>query len=206
LLLSSFVFRNCYIEYLSVLLFVFRVGWTLSGHRHWVEAILLLILLPVVFLAGLSLLEAGCTPTITPPTPTAGVAFTITGPCSPIGTVQVFSGPGCTGTQVFSAAANGAPYSVNVPGLLAGSYSARDGAGQVDCVNFTIVPAAIPEYPLGLTILAVLLIVAYSLVKRKASVQLKLVPSTSIQDARRLQKSLILFIHGFGSDFRASSM
>jgi len=58
-------------------------------------------------------------------------------------------------------------YSLTVPGLVAGSYSVTDGTTPPDCVNFTVMPASIPEYPIGLPILSILIILAYGLIRRR---------------------------------------
>jgi hypothetical protein len=38
-------------------------------------------------------------------------------------------------------------------------------------VDFTIIPAAIPEYPLGLSLLAIFMVIAYGVIKRKTHTQ-----------------------------------
>ncbi len=116
--------------------------------------------------------SAGCSPVITPNPPTAGNSFVVSGTnaCSGGVSLVIYSGSGCVGTVVFSQpipGATGSHYSITVPGQLAGSYSTVDDAIPADCVNFTIDPAPIPEYPLGLPILAILTVIAYGLIKRK---------------------------------------
>ena len=59
------------------------------------------------------------------------------------------------------------------PGLTSGSYSAQADEPSLDafggCVPFTVMSAAppIPEYPLGLPLLAILTVIAYGLIRRR---------------------------------------
>jgi hypothetical protein len=102
--------------------------------------------------------------TFSPNSPVAGQPFTITysggGPSGPVD-VYRYSGSSCVGVPVASGSGN----SIFVSGLPAGQY----------CVYFVIplvvvvftVTAPIPEYPLGLPILAILMIIAYSVIRRR---------------------------------------
>ena len=59
------------------------------------------------------------------------------------------------------------PYSVTLSGgLPAGSYS-EDAHFTIpsDCFDFTVQPASIPEYPLGLAVLAILMVIAYGVIR-----------------------------------------
>jgi hypothetical protein len=109
--------------------------------------------------------SAGCNPAITPNPPTAGAPFNISGITDCLSpNVSVYSGSGCSGTTVFSMlVGTQVSYSVTVPGQPAGPYSVSDGA----CVNFTIDPALIPEYPLGFPLLAILTVIAYGMIRRR---------------------------------------
>jgi len=111
---------------------------------------------------------------ITPNPPTAGKLFVVSGTnaCSGGESLVIYSGSGCVGTVVFSQpipGATGSHYSITVPGQLAGSYSTVDDGNPADCVNFTIDPVPIPEYPVGLSVLAIFMIIGYGLIRRKTS-------------------------------------
>jgi hypothetical protein len=61
-------------------------------------------------------------------------------------------------------------YSFTVPGQVAGPYTVQVATDVSGCFPFTIIQAAttpIPEYPLGLPILAVLTILAYGIIRRR---------------------------------------
>ena len=121
----------------------------------------------VVFVSVVSL-----TPVIAlvvdPSSPTAGQPFTLTGPLK-LGTVEVFTGSGCTGTIVFSLTTSTVvSYTVTVPGQPAGQYSVSVQGDSPSCVNFTVQAAPpVPEYPYGLAILAIFTILAYGIIRRK---------------------------------------
>jgi hypothetical protein len=80
----------------------------------------------------------------------------------------IYSGSGCTGTVLDDFSVSEFGYTVTLSaGLPAGSYSATDGT-IVPCVNFTVQAAPpIPEYPLGVAILAIFMLVGYGLVRRR---------------------------------------
>lgn len=107
---------------------------------------------------------------VSPTSPIAGQPFTVSGNSDGTGTVDVksCSCPCLDGAStVFSTGVNNA-YSLTVPGLPAGTYAAlSDSENGVSCANFTVVPALIPEYPLGLAVLAVLMVLAYAVIKRR---------------------------------------
>ena len=50
--------------------------------------------------------------------------------------------------------------------LSAGQYSFQI-QNEVSCILFTVVPASIPEYPYGLALLAVFMVLGYAVVKRR---------------------------------------
>ncbi len=88
----------------------------------------------------------------------------------------IYVGSNCSsGTVVFDFSISGAgtPYSLTVPGLGAGSYSVTDGITPADCVNFTVISASIPEYPYGLSLLAILTIIAYGVIRRSPKLPTK---------------------------------
>ncbi len=102
--------------------------------------------------------------TFNPNPPIAGQPFTVSGntggPSIPFG---VFPTSNCAGGFiVFTTVATGV-FTITVPGQPAGQYSISENG----CVNFTIVPAAVPEYPLGLGLLAILAVMGYGIVQRR---------------------------------------
>lgn len=109
--------------------------------------------------------------TITPNPAVAGQPITFSGSSADVGG-NIFSGFGCTGSIVAFVSTGGpGAYSFTLTGgLPAGSYSVQiidDITPPTGCVNFTVQPVSIPEYPLGLPILAILMIVGYGLVRRR---------------------------------------
>ena len=73
-------------------------------------------------------------------------------------------------------AGSSSPFSYSVTltgGLTSGSYSAQVEDGSADlfgvCVPFTVMSSAppIPEYPLGLPLLAILTVIAYGVIRRR---------------------------------------
>ena len=102
--------------------------------------------------------------TFSPNPPVAGQPFTITySGGGPSGPVDVYSGSSCTGVPV----ATGSGNSISVPGLSAGPYCVFFVIPLVFIV-FNVVPATVvPEYPLGLPLLAVLIVLAYGLIRRR---------------------------------------
>jgi hypothetical protein len=99
--------------------------------------------------------------TITPNPPIAGEPFTITS-MPGYSSVFVFSSSDCSGGVIASSFTS--PFTLT---LSAGQYSAYSGDVS-GCVKFTVVPAAIPEYPYGLGVLAVFMVVGYGLIKRRS--------------------------------------
>ena len=102
--------------------------------------------------------------------------------CGPIGDIgfiplTVNLAPSTITAQTFPGTANGAgDYSITVPGgFSAGSYSVRvrddSYSGVVDtaCDPFTVGPP-IPEYPLGLPILAIFMIIGYGVIRRRTRI------------------------------------
>jgi hypothetical protein len=122
----------------------------------------------LVVLVSLVSLTSVLALTITPPSPTPGQPITLSGP-NVDGNVEVFTGSGCTGTLVFSSATFVASsYTVTVPGQPAGQYSASVEEDTSSCVNFTVQAASpIPEYPFGLAVLAIFMIIAYGVTRRR---------------------------------------
>jgi len=118
---------------------------------------------------------------LTPSSPIAGQSFIVSGiltcglllpPCT--AALTLYSGSGCnSANMVYSASQMTLPngvYSFTVPGQVAGPYTVQVATDVSGCFPFTIIQAAttpIPEYPLGLPILAVLTILAYGIIRRR---------------------------------------
>jgi len=107
--------------------------------------------------------------TFSPNPPVAGQPFTITytGGAPTTGPVYVYSGS-CSGPIVVTGSGN----SISVSGLPAGQYCVYFEIPLVDIV-FTVVPVPIPEYPLGLSILAIFMIIGYGLIRRRTRINLR---------------------------------
>ena len=141
----------------------------------------MLVGVTLVAILGLTILAANVrqvnaqsTIIVTPSSPTAGQSFTLSGTCddSACGII-VYIGGVCgvsVGlTQVFQSDVGSGPYMVSVSGQPAGSGRASVlpfHEAEV-CVNFTIIPAAVPEYPYGLTLLTTLMALSYVAIKPK---------------------------------------
>ena len=116
---------------------------------------------------------------ITPNPPIANQNFTITGTCSLSGgntycVVIVYSGPGCTGSIILSAyIQSSGPYQAPVPRQQAGVYSTQtliqNAIVGEACLTFNIDPASIPEYPYGVGLLAVFMVLGYAVIRRSGS-------------------------------------
>ena len=128
-----------------------------------------------ILAANVGQVEAQSTIMVTPSSPTAGQSFTLSGNCDDtLCGIIVYLGGACgvsVGlTEVFQTDIGSGPYSVSVSGQPAGSgrASVLPFHGAEVCVNFTVIPAAtVPEYPYGLTLLAVLTVLGYAVIKRK---------------------------------------
>ena len=59
----------------------------------------------------------------------------------------------------------------NFPAQSAGPYSFSHEGDSSGCVPFTIISAAIPEYPYGLSVLAIFMVLGYAVIKRKTAGQ-----------------------------------
>ena len=121
---------------------------------------------------------------ISPSTPLANQPITFSGQATPAGSyggagvgVKIYSGSTCSAPEISSAvgtADSSAAFSVTLStGLAAGSYSAFAivtnlvTAADSSCVSFTVSSTPIPEYPLGLPILLLLIVIAYAVIKSK---------------------------------------
>jgi hypothetical protein len=142
-----------------------------------------LVVLAVIFLLGLTLRVFATTPVtvqVTTPNPTVGQKIFFSGTTAPnaIGDTNLYVGSVCTGTATDDSGtwiANGAgAYMASfvatdhpTPGMY--SIQSEGPTGTFSpCVTFTVDPAPpIPEYPLGLLILAVLMILAYGVIRRR---------------------------------------
>ena len=106
--------------------------------------------------------------TITPNPPIAEQPFTIAAN-SATDTVRV--GLGCTGSGNILEQFDSGTGSVTL--RLSASQYGFEIDGETDCALFTVEPASIPEYPnptYGLPILAILMILAYAVIKRRTRI------------------------------------
>ena len=135
---------------------VARLGkaWFLSG------------LVLVVFLVFMVVnMEQVWAVTLNPNPPVDGQPFTITSSAGPSSPLSVYGSCGCNGGCAITAGSS--PFTLT---LAAGQYNVFD-SGTSECSSFTVVPAqSIPEYPYGLTILAVLMVLGYAVIKRRTLV------------------------------------
>jgi len=138
---------------------------TVSRSRFWVKGLaqrhlvaLLLGLVAVVISVSVGQVWAY---TISPNPPVAEQPFTITASNS---NDYIIVGGFCLNGAVtgFMTASQG---SVTLT-LSAGQYS-FEIPSEVSCTLFTVVPASIPEYPYGLALLAVFMVLGYAVVKRR---------------------------------------
>jgi len=139
--------------------------------RRQVGITLATVMLLSVLLADMGQV-AGQAITITPDPPTAGQPFNVMGLVTITSSIiNLVVGHGSCislGTIVYSVTVFGY-FTVTVPGQSAGSYYA---ALPNSCVDFTVIPAPpIPEYPLGLPILATFIVIGYVLIRRKVKPQ-----------------------------------
>jgi hypothetical protein len=115
--------------------------------------------------------------TITPSSPIEGQPFTISGTITTDGYVAIRDLSGCSGGVEFLQAITAPSYSVAVPGLPVGTYTVSASDDSSGCVSFTVIPAVtsttttvttpIPEYPYGLALLAIFMILGYAVIKRR---------------------------------------
>jgi len=123
---------------------------------------LTVVLFIIIFLVGV---ESVWALSVTPNSPVADQPFTVSGLVTiTSSTISLIVGHGsCNslGTPVYSVIVSGY-FDVTVPGQSAGNYYA---ALPTSCVGFTVISAAIPEYPFGLLILAIFIVIAYGLIK-----------------------------------------
>ena len=127
--------------------------------------------LVVVLLSTLLAMNAGRvwaqTYTFSPNPPVVGLPFTITSSdASDI--ISVYSVSTCNSPNFIT----GGVGQVTVPAPPAATQYSFFTSDTDACTPFNIVPASIPEYPnpsYGLSVLAVLMILAYSIIKRRSS-------------------------------------
>lgn len=149
--------------------------FTLTNPSSWVEASLALDPTPTVTL------------NVSPSTLFANQPITFSGQITPgaghggdaVG-IKVYSGSSCSSGQVASATgtadSSGTYSAVQSVGLTASSYSAIANDFSVGsvfsspCTTFTVNPTAIPEYSLGLPLLAVLMIIAYGIIRSRTKI------------------------------------
>jgi hypothetical protein len=115
--------------------------------------------------------QVWATVTFNPNQPEDGQPFTITSNGGPLTPLSVYGSCGCSGLCAITAGAS--PFTLT---LAAGQYNVFD-SGDSSCTSFTVIPAVtsttttvIPEYPLGLPILAVLAAIGYGIIRRRSSV------------------------------------
>ncbi|MGA2627692.1 MAG: hypothetical protein ABSF63_11640 [Candidatus Bathyarchaeia archaeon] len=135
--------------------------WFLSG---------LVLVVFLVFMV-VNMAQVWATVTFNPNPPVDGQPFTITSSGGPGTSLSVYGSCGCNGGCGITAGAS--PYTVT---LAAGQYNVFD-SGDSSCTSFTVVPAVtsttttvttpIPEYPYGLALLAVFMVLGYAVVKRR---------------------------------------
>jgi len=107
--------------------------------------------------------------TIIPSTPAPGVSFTINGKAPPTATVlSIWPGSACSGLTALDSFSEIGVFTQVVPGLPAGQYSVlfKELPYVLICDPFTV-SAVIPEYPFGLAVLGVFMIIAYSMIRRR---------------------------------------
>lgn len=129
-------------------------------------------LLVVMFMFLLVLVNVGqvSADTINPNPPMAGQPFTISGTATTGGFGSLYHGSGCSVVNSITNVFDPSPGSFidSFPGQPAGSYSFSHEGDASGCVNFTVnSPPPIPEYPLGLPILGILIVIGYGLVRRR---------------------------------------
>ena len=112
--------------------------------------------------------------TFNPNPPVAGQAFTISGvQTAPIGAWQVSSACGAGTLYQVGLDTGAAPFTFtdSISALPAGTYYFSHQFDSTDCSStggFTVInPPPLPEYPLGLPLLAVLMILAYGVIRRR---------------------------------------
>ena len=103
----------------------------------------------------------------------AGQPFTISGTATTGGFGSLYHGSGCSVVNSITNVFDPSPGSFidSFPGQPAGSYSFSHEGDASGCVNFTVnSPPPIPEYPLGLPILGILIVIGYGLVRRRTRI------------------------------------
>jgi len=127
------------------------------AHKHLVVLLLGL----VAVLVSLNVGQVWATVTFNPNPPVAGQSFTITSSGGPGTSLSVYGSCGCNGSCGISAGSS--PYTLT---LAAGQYNVLD-SGDSSCTSFTVIPAAVPEYPYGLGLVAIFMILGYAVIKRR---------------------------------------
>jgi len=126
-----------------------------------VRQVVCFAVLVMLFISSLLVMGWADAPTTSPDPPIAGQPFTVN--TTDPGTVTIYTGANlCSATTVVTSAPAPNPSFT----LSAGGYHVIDGFG--DCLGFNVIPApSIPEYPIGLPILAILMILGYTTIKRR---------------------------------------
>ena len=104
--------------------------------------------------------QVWATVTFNPNPPVDGQPFTITSSVGPDTPLSVYGSCGCNGGCAISDGSS--PYTLT---LGVGQYNVFD-SGDASCTSFTVVPAVIPEYLIGLAILAIFMILVYAVIRR----------------------------------------
>jgi hypothetical protein len=108
--------------------------------------------------------------TFNPNPPVPGTGFSISGTASTGGFGSLFHESSCAPSSFITAVFDPSPgsFTDSFPAQSAGPYSFSHDGDASGCVHFTIQAAPpIPEYPYGLPLLAILLVIAYGLVRRR---------------------------------------
>jgi len=112
--------------------------------------------------------------TFNPNPPVAGQAFTISGAMTaPVGAWQVSSACGIGAGTIYQSGIDTGigPFTDSISALPAGTYYFSHQFDSTDCSStggFTVInPPPLPEYPLGLPLLAVFMILAYGVIRRR---------------------------------------
>jgi len=95
------------------------------------------LFLPIILsLIIINVSPPGPAVTVNPPTPTAGVSFTLSGIIGSPASLTVYRNGECSGAFFFVRSIGPGPYTVYVPGQPAGSYSAEQSGSA--CVQISI--------------------------------------------------------------------
>jgi len=106
--------------------------------------------------------QVWATVTFNPNPPVDGQPFTITSSGGPGTSLSLYGSCGCNGNC--GEGSGSSPYTLT---LAAGQYNVLDSSDS-SCTSFTVIPATVPEYPYGLGLVAIFMILGYAVIKRRA--------------------------------------